>query len=75
MAATRADDLSPQLNGDLDRVTRCRLKAEAYRTIADAARTRAARESFLELAGIADAMADEAQARIDAPRGWTTSKM
>ena len=60
--------MGPALQSDPDRVARCRLKAEEYRTVAESARNPSARAVLVKLAATCDEMADQAQARIDARR-------
>ena len=64
-----ADGLfGPALDGDGERVVRCRLKAEEYRTIADQTRNARARATFAALAEFSERMAADAQGRIQAQR-------
>ncbi len=62
------DYLSPALEGDVDRVMRCRLKAEEYRTLLEQTHNATARDTFRKLAELAEQMAAAAQARVDAHR-------
>ena len=62
------DPVSPVLDSDHERVVRCRLKAEEYRTVADQTRSASARATFQALAALSERMAAEAQGRIDAQR-------
>ena len=59
------DPMTTALEDDADRVVRCRLKAEEYRTVRDQTRNAVARDAFEKLAELADRMAADALSRIE----------